>query len=233
MTSTAKGYTLLEMLISMMLIGFLMAALVMGIHVGNKAWAKGEAKLRQVHTAEERSQFMFQQVASLVPYKVASLNPDMAGEFYILEASAERLRFLSTYGTQYRRHAGLLWDEYAIVRNPRGDYSLVLRETPVHDDTALLPLLIERRSSDLDPEKSQLVYRPFMLRDTDLRLMTGLRAARFEYFGVPRGGKREVWAPTWEAREEAPYPEAVRFVWWRDSYPDLLVIPIRGRMLPK
>ena len=233
MKSTAKGYTLLEMLISMTLIGLLMAALVMGIHVGNKAWAKGEAKLRQVHTAEERAQFIFQQVASLVPYKVTSSNPDMPGDFYILEASAVRLRFLSTYGTQYRRHAGLIWDEYVIARNPRGDYSLVLRETPVRDDSALLPLLIERRSSDPDTGKTELIYRPFVLRQTDLRLMTGLQAARFEYFGAPGAGKQALWASTWEPRTEAPYPEAARFVWWQGGQPDQLVIPVRVRGTPK
>ena len=233
MRNTTKGYTLLEMLIGMMLISLLMTGLVVSIHVGNQALAKGEAKLRQVHAAEERAQFMFQQVACLVPYKVTSLNPDMLGDFFILEASATCLRFVSTYGTHNRDRAGLVWEEYAIVRTPRGGYVLALRETPVRDDTALLPLFIEGRSSDPDTGKSNLVYRPFLLRQSDLMLMTGLQAARFEYFGVTSAGKEAGWASNWEATPEAPYPEAVRFLWWRDGQQDQLVIPVRSRVMPK
>jgi general secretion pathway protein J len=233
MQNTAKGYTLLEMLISITLVGLLMTGLVVSVHVANKSWEKGEAKLRQVHAAEEQAQFMLQQIASLVPYKVASSSPDLPGDFFILEASATRLRFLSTYGTRYRSRAGLLWDEYAIVRAPRADYLLALRETPVRDDTTLVPLLIERLRSDPDTGKSEIVYRPFLLRESDLRLMTGLQAARFEYFGAPALGKEAVWASQWEATPEAPYPDAVRFLWRRDGQQHQLVIPIRARVLPK
>jgi len=230
---TAKGYTLLEMLIGITLIGLLMTALVVGIQVGNKAWQQGEARLRQVHVEEERTQFMVQQISSLVPYKVPSSNPDIPGDILILEAGATRLRFLSTYGARYGSRSGLLLDEYAIVSTPGADLTLALRETPVRDDAALVPLLIEGLSSDPDTGKSELVYRPFFLRDSDLRLMTGLQAARFEYFGAPEAGEEAAWASHWEATPEVPYPEAVRFLWRHGSQQDQLVIPIRARVIPK
>lgn len=233
MQDTAKGFTLLEMLIGITLIGLLMSALVVGIEVANKAWQQGEARLRQVHSEAERSQFMLQQIASLVPYKVASSNPDIPGEIVILEAGATRLRFLSTYGARYGTRSGHMLDEYAIVKTPAADLTLAMRETPVHDDASLVPLLIEGLSSDQDTGKRKLVYRPFFLRDSDLRLMTGLQAARFEYLGAPTEGKKAVWAGTWEARPDAPYPEAVRFLWRQGSHQDQMVIPIRARVTPK
>ena len=54
MQATSKGYTLLEMLISISLTGLLMVSLVVAVHVGNKAWQRGEARLLQVHAEEER-----------------------------------------------------------------------------------------------------------------------------------------------------------------------------------
>lgn len=233
MQAAAKGYTLLEMLISITLTGLLMVALVVAVHVGNKAWQQGEARLLQVHAEEERTQFMFQQISSLVPYKVTSSDPDMAGEFSILEAEATRLSFLSTCGSRNRSRSGLVLDEYALVRTLGGELTLALRETPVRDDTTLVPQLIERLSPDPDTGKTVIVYRPFYLRDSDLKLITGLRAAWFEYLGAPAAGKGPVWASHWEARPDALYPEAVRFLWQRGNQREQLVVPIRARVLPK
>ncbi len=233
MQATARGYTLLEMLISISLIGLLMVSLVVAVHVGNKAWQRGEAGLLQVHAEEERSQFLFQQISSLVPYKVTSTNPDMPGDFYILEADANRLSFLSTCGTRGWSRTGLLLDEYAIVRMRDGSLTLALREMPVRDDKTLLRLLIARLSSDPDTGKTEIVYQPFFLRASDVKLMTGLRDAWFEYLGAPAMGKAPVWASRWEARPDAPYPEAVRIVWLRGGQQEEIIVPIRARFLSK
>ena len=233
MQAAAEGYTLLEMLMSITLTGLLMVGLVTAVHVGNKAWQQGEARLLQVHAEEERTQFMFQQISSLVPYKAASSDPDMPGEFSILEAEATRLSFLSTCGSRNRSRSGLVLDEYALVRTPGGELTLALRETPVRDDATLVPQLIERLSPDPDTGKAVIVYRPFFLRDSDLKLITGLRAAWFEYLGAPAAGKGPVWASHWEARPDALYPEAVRFLWQRGNQREQLVVPIRARVLPK
>ncbi len=233
MRATAIGYTLLEMLISITLIGLLMVSLVVAVHVANKAWQRGEARLLQVHAEEERSQFMFQQISSLLPYKVTSTNSDMPGDFYILEAEANRLRFLTTCGTRYWSRSGLLLDEYAIVRTRDGYFTLALRETPVRNDETLLQSVIERLSSDPDTGKATIVYQPFFLRDNDVKLMTGLRAAEFEYLGARVAGKAPAWAAHWEARQDAPYPEAVRIVWLRGNQREEALVPIRARFLPK
>ncbi len=233
MRATAKGYTLLEMLISISLTGLLMVSLVVAVHVANKALQRGEAELLKVHAEEERSQFMFQQISSLVPYKVTSTNPDMPGDFYILEADANRLSFLTTCGTRGWSRSGLLLDEYSIVRTNDGYFTLALRETPVRSDPALLRLLIARLSADPDTGKMRIEYQPFFLRESDVKLMTGLRAAEFEYLGAPGPLKAPVWASHWEARQDAPYPEAVRFVWLRGNERAEVLVPIRARFLPK
>ena len=69
------GFTLFEVLISLTLIGFLMAALLVGLRVANRAWRTGEARLRQVHAEAERNAFVLEQISSLVPYQVTIRRP--------------------------------------------------------------------------------------------------------------------------------------------------------------
>ena len=103
----------------------------------------------------------------------------------------------------------------------------------MRDDKTLLQLLIARLSSDPDTGKSRIVYQPFFIRDSDVKLMTGLRAAEFAYLGSTASGKAPVWASHWEARQDAPYPEAVRIVWLRGNQREEVIVPIRARFLPR
>jgi hypothetical protein len=217
----------------MTLLGLLMAALVVGIHVGNKAWQQGEARMRKVHVEEERAQFMSAQISSLMPYKVRSQMPELPGEFTILEASATRLRFLSTMGSRFRNRSGLLWNEYAIVRTAARDLSLVLRETPVRDDESLLRQLIAGVDRDPESGKTVVKFRPFFVKGSDLKLMTGLQAARFEYLDPPTASKGRAWTSDWEGRLEAPYPEAIRFLWRQAGQDHQAVFPLRAQSFPK
>jgi len=229
----ARGFTLLEMLISITLVGLLMVALVTGLHVANKAWQQGEARLDQVHAEEERERFMFQQIASLVPYQVSSTDPSVPGNFAILEAGPARLRFLTTSSSRAWNRSGRLLTEYALVPIPKEGFAVAVRETPVRDDAALLPMLIERVDQDPDTGNAVIVHRPFLLRASDLRLMTGLDDGGFEYLGSLAAGKPPVWASNWEPTTEALFPEAVRFTWQRRGEREQFVIPIRARFLPK
>jgi prepilin-type N-terminal cleavage/methylation domain-containing protein len=231
--ASQDGYTLLELLVGITLLGLLMAALVVGIHVGNKAWQQGEARMRKVHVEEERTQFMSAQISSLMPYKVLSQNPELPGEFAVLEASATHLRFLSTMGSHFRNRAGLLLDEYAIVRTSARDFSLVLREIPVHDDGSLLRQLIERVDRDPETGKAVITFRPFSMQDSDLRLMTGLQMVRFEYFGSQTVGKEPTWTSNWQGGPEAPYPEAIRFIWQQADQRHQAVFPLRAHSFRK
>lgn len=233
MQADQEGYTLLELLIGMTLLGLLMAALVVGIHVGNKAWQQGEARMRQVHREGERAQFMSEQISSLLPYKVMSADPELPGEFAILEATAARLRFLSTFGSHFRSRSGLTLDEYAIVRDSAGDLSLALRETPFRDDASLFRQLIAGVARDPDTGKTIIRFRLFFIQDSDLRLMTGLQMARFEYLDPQAQGKGPTWVSDWQGTPDTPYPEAIRFMWQRAGQRDQAVIPIRAHSLPK
>ncbi len=233
MRGRSKGFTLLELLIGMTLMALLMGALVIGIHIGIRAWQQGEARLRQTHKEEERTTFLARQISSLVPYAVVSADPDLPGRLLILEATSWRLRFLSTYGSRFQNRSGLLLVEYAVLETSPGKVALTLRETPVQDDQTVLRQLIERVAISPDTSRRKIKFRPFSMREGDLQLIADLDEARFEYLDPAPEHGAQAWLPEWEGSRDEPYPAAIRLLWRRTSQPETRLIPLRAHFLPK
>jgi hypothetical protein len=123
--------------------------------------------------------------------------------------------------------------EYAIVRSSFGTVELALHETPVDDDAALLRGLIEGIGQDPDTGRRVVIYRPSSIRANDLRLITGLRAARFDYLDPrPRPGT-PMWLEAWQGRPGTPFPAAVRLRWVRGGQLEQEVFPIRAEIMPE
>jgi prepilin-type N-terminal cleavage/methylation domain-containing protein len=228
-----SGFTLFEVLLSLTLLGFLMLALLIGMRVANRAWRTGEARLRQVHAAAERSDFVVTQVSSLVPYRITSTDPNLPGALTVLEATANCLRFISSYSSVYRSRTGLALVEYGIVEPSRGDVEVVLRETPVADNASLYQKLILSVTHDRDTGLAVINYQPFAVRPVDLRLMTGLSGAAFSYLDLhPEKSPDPVWRPNWRSSVEAPYPDAIRLRWERGGEAGEEVMPVRAKLMP-
>jgi prepilin-type N-terminal cleavage/methylation domain-containing protein len=232
MGTDSRGFTLFEVLLSLTLIGFLMVTLLVGLRVANRAWRTGEARLRRVHAEAERNAFVVQQISSLVPYQVTVNDPSLPGTFTVLQASATCLRFVSSYSSVFRSRSGLVLAEYGIVEASPGNVEVALRETPVGDNEVLLHRLIRGVTNDPETGVPVIDYQPFLVRVTDLPLMTGLRAAWFEYLDLhPEKGTDPVWRLAWKSREEALYPEAIRLRWDRGNQEGEEVIPVRAKFM--
>ena len=234
MKTDAHGFTLLEMLISISLIAMLMLTLLIGLRIGTRAWQRGEARLEQTHIEAERTAFLADQVSSLVPYAVTVSGEGLTGTFTMLEAREDCLRFVTRHGSAFGNQSGLMLAEYGIVEGSAARVDVLLRETPILDDGALLRRLV--RSVDHDPETGAAViaYQPFDPRATDLRLMTGLRAARFEYLDLrPPNGQGALWLPRWTGRQDALYPDAIRLRWEQAGQSGEQLMPVRARLLPQ
>ena len=234
MGTDSRGFTLFEVLLSISLIGFLMVALLVGLRVANRAWRTGEARLRQVHAEAERNAFVGEQISSLVPYHVTTTDPHMPGTFIVLQASSTCLRFVSSYSSVFRSRSGLVLAEYGIVEASSEYVEVALRETPVGDSDVLFHRLVRSVTNDPETGAPEIDYQPFSVRATDLPLMTGLRAAWFEYLELhPEKGTGPVWRQDWHSTEEAPYPEAIRLRWERGNQEGEEVIPVRAKFVPQ
>jgi len=230
----SRGFTLFEVLLSISLIGFLMVALLVGLRVANRAWRTGEARLRQVHAEAERNAFVGAQISSLAPYRVTTDDPHLPGTFIVLQAGATCLRFVSSYSSVFRGRSGLVLAEYGIVQASPGNVEVALRETSVGDSDILLHRLVRSVTNDPETGAPQITYQPFALRATDLPLMTGLRAARFEYLDLhPKKDTGPVWRLDWKSTDQAPYPEAICLRWERGNQAGEEVIPVRAKLVPR
>lgn len=233
MRADSKGFTLLELLIGMTLMAMLMATLLVGLRLANRAWQQGEARLRQGHAEQERHTFLAQQISSLVPYAVDSIDPNLPGRFLVLQTTATVLRFVTTYSSRMRNRSGLVLAEYAIVPGPRGT-AIVLRESPVREGDALLRRLVERVTQDPETGETMIRYRPFSARETDLKLMTGVERASFEYLDLhPKGAREPRWLTQWKSRPDAPWPAAVRLRWEQRGRQEETMIRLRAQALPE
>jgi prepilin-type N-terminal cleavage/methylation domain-containing protein len=232
MRSNPKGFTLLEMLIGITLMALLMVAVVIGLRIATKAWQEGQERINLVDRHEERIDFMAKQIASLMPFEVNSTDPNLAGEFVILEAEPSCLKFLSTYGSHFRNRSGLILVQYAVVDAANGDRELYVREEPVEDDEDLLHQIILRVGPDPDTGKTRILYRPFIKRDSDLLLRKDMQAAHFEYFSQATQTEKAHWVSDWQPQPNAEFPLAVRFSWEQDGRPEEVVFPIRAHSLP-
>jgi prepilin-type N-terminal cleavage/methylation domain-containing protein len=228
-----NGFTLLEMLMSITLMALLMVAVLIGLHVATKAWEEGEERIALLDRQEERDDFMAKQVASLVPYKVRSADPELLGDFAILEAKPSCLKFLSTYGSRFRNRSGLILVEYGLVSASRGRADLCLREAPVVNDEQLLHRVVRRVASDPDTGKLRILYFPFFREDGDLCLRKNLQAARFEYL-VPGTQTEEAhWVSDWQPGPEAEFPSAVCLAWEQEGHQEQAIFPVRAHSLPQ
>jgi prepilin-type N-terminal cleavage/methylation domain-containing protein len=230
----SAGFTLFEMLLSLTLIGLLMVALLIGLRVASRAWRTGEARLRQVHTEGERNAFIVRQISSLVPYKVTLDDPDAPGTFVILQASPKCLRFVSSYSSVFRSHSGLVLAEYGITETSARGAEVALRESLIRNNDALFHRVFLSLSSDPDTGEPVINYQPFVVRTTDVPLMTGLKDAWFEYLDLhPKKDTDPPWRPEWKGGDKKPYPDAIRLRWELGDQSGGEVFPVRaGFVMP-
>ena len=223
----------MELLIGMTLMAMVMVALVVGLRLANRAWQQGESRLRQKHTEVERDTFLARQISSFVPYAVNSTDPDMPGRFLILQASASVLRFVSNYSSHLRSRAGMILAEYAIEPTSQGT-AIVLRESAIGDEEALLRRLIERVVPDPETGEMMIRYRPFSVRSTDLKLVTGVQLASFEYLDLhPKEARGPRWLAQWKSSPDAPWPAAIRLRWEQRGRQEQAMIRLRAQALPQ
>lgn len=226
-----RGFTLLEMLIGITLMALLMVAVLIGLRVAVKAWQEGRARISVVNLQQERTDFMAKQVNSLVPFQVNSTDPNIVGQFPILEGEPSCLRFLSTYGSGFRNRSGLMLVEYGLATLPGGNQDLYLRERGVANDDQLLHRLIERVGQDPDTGENKVFFRPCVKRDSSPLLLENLQQARFEYLAPADPAGPAHWVGVWKPQQNAEFPLVVRLSWVEEGRPEETMFPIRAHTL--
>jgi general secretion pathway protein J len=184
-----SGFTLIEVMITLTILGFILLMVFSVFRLGLSAWEKGESAKEKYQTMRVISQMIGRQVKSMVPYRIKTRKSE--GPYLAFEGKAQSLKFVSALPLKSRKPQGLVYTIYEFREEGRGAGRLVLYEQRV----------LNRDFMEEDPKP-----------DTGVSLLGGISAVRFEYYREENPEKNETggWLDEWNAKEEGELPRAVR-----------------------
>jgi general secretion pathway protein J len=184
-----RGFTLIEVMITLTLLGFILLMVFSVFRLGLAAWEKGESAKEKYQTMRVISQMIGRQVKSMVPYRIKTRKSE--GDYLAFQGKAQSLRFVSAFPLKSRRPEGLVYAIYEFREEGREGGRLVFYEQRV----------LNRDFVEEDPKP-----------ETGISLFEGISSVRFEYYREESPEKNRVggWSEEWDAKEERELPRAVR-----------------------
>lgn len=179
----SSGFTLMELLVSMTIIGFLMLAILFGFRIGTNAWAKGETGMERIRTTQATFDLLNRQLGSMVEYISQQGMKDSIVKVLIFQGSESGIRFVTTFSSQSRGAGGLHLVEYFVSSSNQGDHTkkaLVLNETTLPDDVTIARSVIHDISLGND-NFPVVAFRAFSVRSNSRILMEDLDSIQFSY----------------------------------------------------
>lgn len=208
-----QGFTLLELLVAITLLGLLMAALLGGLRLGARVWETGEERLDASTRIQVVHDFLRQRLAEALPFEVMMLADGGRPRFAFLGA-ADEVRFASALSEQLG--AGVFLIQLTLVEGGEDGQrrDLVLRWQPLELDQQVV---------ENPPEPEERI------------LLEDVAALELAYFGALDPREAPDWWPTWPDEQDA-FPGLVRIVvrFAEDDvrhWPELVVHPMVDRAL--
>lgn len=205
-----SGFTLLEVVVSLTLLGFILVIIFGAFRLGLSAWDKGESIKEEYQKVRIVSQMMTRQIKSIVPYRVKTQQAE--GHYLTFEGKPQSLRFVSTLPVKSHRLGGLVYTTYRYQEDDlKGGRLLLYEKRALNRD-----LLAE------EPKEEE-----------GIPLMEGIAKILFEYYQEEDSTKNqsEAWLEEWDGKEKKVLPKGLRVtVVFKDQKrevpPLVLLIPI-------
>lgn len=198
----AAGFTLLELLIAMTLLGFILALLFGGLRLGSRSWDAGELRSeRSTHLSLVQG-FMRRELSQVYPFRwKKKVNPELA-----FAGESGKLRFVAPVAARLGP-GGLYLVSLEFVRDTDGGQLVMKRSIPEPDSADF---------NALDGAEK-------------LVLAEQVESVNFSYFGPETKDADPQWQDKWDSTTLLPYLIRVRlkFSNGRD-WPDLVVSPLVG-----
>ena len=202
----SRGFTLLELLIGMTLLGFMLALLFAGFRLASDSWDAVDRRTLRTTDEEMARALVRRLVTQLQPVRwKRALNQPVA-----FTGEPGGFRAIAPLSGQAGL-GGLRVIEFSAERESAGSkesFRMVLRQAPLRYDT-------ENFSDGLAEAK-------------DHTILSGLTTVRFGYYGVPKTGEPAQWFDVWPNPEQLPQLLRVRLGSPEDGWSDLMVAPMIG-----
>ncbi len=186
--SEAAGFTLLEVIITLTILGFMVLIISGGLRLGLSSWDRGEQTREAYQRQRTASQLIFRQIKSMVPYKVKTQKAE--GDYVAFEGKSQSLKFVSTLSLKAARPEGLVFAIYEFKEDQDGGRLVIYEQRVLNKD------FFEENPKEED----------------GVSVLEGLSKLQFEYFREEDEEKTrtEAWMDQWSAKEEKELPRALK-----------------------
>ena len=180
--TSSRGFTLMELLVSMTLMGFVAVAVLFGFRIGTNAWAKGGENLDRLRTAQSTFDLLNRQIGSMKAYFSMQKLKEAPIELLLFEGTSEGMRFVSNFSFTSRSAGGLWLVEYfAMKAKDSEQVQLMLNETRLPPDEVLAQSVF--RDIETGEDNRPVVRFPaFQPRPDSMRLIKDAQEIQFQYF---------------------------------------------------
>ena len=178
----ARGFTLLEMLIALTLMGLLFTALFSAFYTLSRSWDAADSRISQTEDRRLIAEFLRRQLSQAMVLKISN---DKDEKIYAFEANAERIRYAAPL-QPLQHQGGIFLIELSIVSSKAGK-ALEMRYAPYRPE-----LTWDKAFADSEP----------------VPIYDQLKDASFTYFGQAAEGEEAQWQDEWQ---DMPfYPQLVK-----------------------
>lgn len=187
--SKSRGFTLLEVTVTMTILGFLLLVVYGVFSMGRSAWERGDLIREKYQKSRILSQMISRQIKSAVPFKAKTEKAE--GDYLVFEGTAESLKFVSALSLRSARPEGLIFAIYEYREGGEEGGKFV-----VYEQRALTRKVMEEKPKE----------------ETGFSLLEEIASVRFEYYREedPNQNREAGWVEEWNAKEENQLPRALR-----------------------
>jgi general secretion pathway protein J len=179
---------LIELMITLTILGFIVLMIFGTFRLGLSAWDKGESLKEEYQKVRIISQLISQQIKSIVPYKIKAQKAE--GDYLAFEGKARSLKFVSALPMKARQSGGLVYAVYEFREEGNNGRLVVYEQRVVNKD------FFEEELKD----------------ESAVSLLEGISTVKFEYYREEDAlqNRQEEWVEEWNAKEEKELPRAVK-----------------------
>ena len=183
------GFTLLEVMVTLTILGFIILMISGTFRLGLSAWERGESVKEEFQKVRIISQLISQQVKSIVPYKIKTKKAE--GDYLAFEGKAHSLKFVTALSIKSKQPEGLTFTIYEFKEGGKEEGRIIL---------------YERKALNRD------FFEDPVSEESGVPIMEGVSSARFEYYREQdlTKNRTEEWVEEWNTKEEKELPKALR-----------------------